>query len=148
MQPLLCPICPFNVLIHVFSSQHVFSSRQIKKYPNQTNDRIVGPNRVASADGSPGKLDKKFAVLEEDGLCGVGERIKIGNILVNKEQPLNTSDALSMSTGYKPAPMTYKGPKDMDAYVDQVQNMADLNREVVVFCVLAWYVCWDISGEL
>ena len=61
----------------------------------------------------------KFKVLQDDGICAVGERLGHGDILVNKHTPNDTRDdllgvdpeALSVNEkNYRPTPMTYKGP--------------------------------------
>ena len=38
--------------------------------------------------------NSKFELLEEDGLCAVGDRVCPGDIYVNKQSPINMSDAI------------------------------------------------------
>ena len=65
---------------------------QTRRYPNQTSDRIVGPPPMDEA--GPGRKNRLRAI-DEDGLPRVGEFVKPGEILVNKQVPCNTTDALS-----------------------------------------------------
>ena len=95
-------------------------STVIKKYPNQSFDRIVGP----PVDGSGGV---KFAALEADGVCAVGEAIEPGQVYINKQTPANTNSTLQdvasvAEAGYKAAPMIYRAP--CAGYVDKVRSAA------------------------
>ena len=54
-------------------------------------------------------------MLEEDGICGVGERLQHGDLLVNKHTPANTRDDLAgidperlPDSAYKPSVLSYK----------------------------------------
>jgi len=93
-------------------------STVIKKYPNQSFDRIVGP----PPDGSGGW---KFDVLENDGICAVGEPIEPGQVYINKQTPANTNNTLQdvaavAEVGYKAAPMVYRAPGV--GYADKVRG--------------------------
>jgi DNA-directed RNA polymerase beta subunit len=108
----------------------------IKRYPNQTLDRIIQPpdevikanftlnNKSFSTEADTIKLgNKKYSGLDIDGICRVGERIESGEILINKQQPLNTSDTVVNPLNltdlqYKSSPLAYKGPEA--SYVDKV----------------------------
>jgi DNA-directed RNA polymerase III subunit RPC2 len=73
----------------------------VKRYPNQTVDRIVAPPEDAMAalslsaaevaadpkKASMQNRNKKFQALDLDGICRVGERVFPGDILVNKQMP-------------------------------------------------------------
>jgi len=69
-------------------------------------------------------------VLEDDGICGVGERLVHGDVLVNKHTPTDTwtrDDLLGRDpdslpdSAYRPSTLTYKGPiGHADTYVDRV----------------------------
>jgi len=50
-------------------------SAMIKTYPNGTYDRVFLPR-----DPVTHNIDPKFSVLEEDGICAVGERIDPGKV--------------------------------------------------------------------
>eukprot|EP00455_Lapot_gusevi_P048942 TRINITY_DN684_c0_g1_i17.p1 TRINITY_DN684_c0_g1~~TRINITY_DN684_c0_g1_i17.p1 ORF type:complete len:443 (-),score=119.87 TRINITY_DN684_c0_g1_i17:93-1421(-) len=90
----------------------------IRRYTNQTSDRIVMPSDL---DNMTGKT--RFRNLDLDGICRVGDRIQPGNVLVNKQMPKNTNDSVNNpytlpDDAYRNAPLSYKGPAS--AYVDQV----------------------------
>ena len=69
-------------------------------------------------------------MLEDDGICGVGERLVHGDVLVNKHTPTDTwtrDDLLGRDpdslpdSAYRPSTLTYKGPVGhADTYVDRV----------------------------
>ena len=92
----------------------------LKKYSNGTTERALPP--PAAARPNPADPQKrrnttqyqKFRVLEDDGICAVGERLGHGDILVNKHTPKDTQtmyqDADSLGDDkYRPTPMTFKG---------------------------------------
>eukprot|EP01135_Chromosphaera_perkinsii_P003763 Nk52_evm9s255 gene=Nk52_evmTU9s255 len=101
----------------------------IKKYPNQTYDRIMGP----PVDEN-GVVPQRFDILESDGICGVGEPINPGDVFLNKETPMNTQNPIIDPSGsvpiYKPAAMVYKGPTG--AYVDKVVLTSNAEEHFVV----------------
>jgi DNA-directed RNA polymerase III subunit RPC2 len=83
----------------------------IKSYPNRTYDRLVtGPEQEM----------EKYSLIENDGLAGVGEKIRDGQVFVNKQSPLETNPRVSSEEGggatdpsavpFKSAPLTYKYP--------------------------------------
>ncbi|SJX66214.1 probable DNA-directed RNA polymerase III, 130 KD subunit [Sporisorium reilianum f. sp. reilianum] len=101
------------------------SSTVIRKYPNGTHDRLAD----APVDDSTGKRQKRYDILEADGIAGVGERVEQGDVYVNKQTPVNANDNSSAaimigasnaaaSVAYKSAPLSYKPP--VSGYVDQV----------------------------
>jgi DNA-directed RNA polymerase III subunit RPC2 len=61
-----------------------------------------------------GKIQKKYDIIQMDGLAGVGERVDPGDIYINKQTPTNANDnaftGQAASVPYKNAPMTYKSP--------------------------------------
>ncbi|KAA8496235.1 DNA-directed RNA polymerase III subunit RPC2 [Porphyridium purpureum] len=107
----------------------------LKTYPNGTCDRISAPD-LASMDE---KRREKHSVLESDGVAGVGQRLKPGQIFVNKESPVDTvtpattnqaqlaflpgggasggmrgsgagsSGSAPATVAYRPTPLVYKG---------------------------------------
>lgn len=91
----------------------------LKRYANQTYDRILGPSR----DAQTGKPIWKHEVLDQDGICGPGERVSNRQVLVNKSVPVVTQ-TLQQTQGriiqpnYKDTPMSYKG--SIDSYVERV----------------------------
>eukprot|EP00002_Diphylleia_rotans_P011026 TRINITY_DN2189_c0_g1_i1.p1 TRINITY_DN2189_c0_g1~~TRINITY_DN2189_c0_g1_i1.p1 ORF type:complete len:798 (+),score=130.37 TRINITY_DN2189_c0_g1_i1:142-2535(+) len=81
----------------------------IKKYPNQTYDRIVAPPDLT------GVRKKAYQALDSDGICRVGDRVHPGDIYINKQTPTNTGDPLTNpdslpDSAFKPSPMVFKGP--------------------------------------
>ena len=101
------------------------SSTVIRKYPNGTHDRLAD----APVDEGTGKRQKRYDILEADGIAGVGERVEQGDVYVNKQTPINANDnssaAIMMgassnaaSVAYKSAPLSYKPP--VYGYIDQV----------------------------
>ena len=102
------------------------SVTSIKRYGNHTLDRIVAPpdDSSSGANGGGAKgANRRYAALDSDGLCRVGERVHPGDVLINKQQPINTSDTLPNATSlpdsaYRPFAVSYKGPEPV--YVDKV----------------------------
>ena len=92
----------------------------LKRYANQTFDRILGPTR----DAATKKPIWKHEVLDQDGICAPGERVANRQVLVNKSVPIVTQSIQTTPTGvreqggYKDSPITYKGPTD--SYVERV----------------------------
>ena len=104
----------------------------IKRYPNNTYDRIVGPPSTQGWSGSDYRV-QRYASLDADGICGVGAQLLNGCVIVNKEQPTVKSD-IAMDempeTDYSPSPMTYKAP--IPGYVDRVLLTSSENDNLVV----------------
>ena len=84
----------------------------VKKYPNQTYDRIVSPTADAL-----GNIPGKFEVLDHDGIGSPGERLINGQIYINKQIPVPSTSAPE-ACEYKPTPMVYKG--FLPSYIDKV----------------------------
>lgn len=92
--------------------KHVAS---IRKYPNQTRDRLVAP--------PPEHLSRaRFKVIDDDGLPRVGEPIRDGDVLVSKEMPNNTTDTVANADlpegGFRAAPIAFRAPES--GYIDRV----------------------------
>ncbi|KAI0920481.1 DNA-directed RNA polymerase III subunit [Taiwanofungus camphoratus] len=81
----------------------------IRKYPNGTFDRLAD----APVDEN-GQIQKKYDIIQLDGLAGVGERVDPGDVYINKQTPTNANDnsftGQAATVPYKNAPMTYKSP--------------------------------------
>ncbi len=101
----------------VYRKQNV----SLKRYANQTFDRILGPSK----DAETGKTLWRHEVLDDDGICSPGERVENKQILVNKSVPVVTqtigqqqpSPAVP-SPGFKNTPVSFKG--SMDCYTEKV----------------------------
>lgn len=94
----------------------------LKRYANQTFDRVMGPSR----DASTGEVIWRHKALDADGICSPGERIENKQVLVNKSMPVVTATGLQPGTPgqpppqpeYRDVPVSYKGPKDI--YIERV----------------------------
>lgn len=121
----------------------------VKRYPNQTVDRIVAPPEEAlaalaytaeemAADPKKASVqgrNRKYAPLDLDGLCRVGERVFPGEMLVNKQMPANQTDTLANPSNlpdsqYRPQAMTYRGAEH--AYVDKVLLTSNENDHFLI----------------
>lgn len=90
----------------------------MKRYPNQTSDRILGPSRDSS-----GKVIRAHEVLDVDGIACPGEMVGNRHVLINKEMPTTTLNAVAaqgqpQTIEYKEVPVTYKGP--VESYIEKV----------------------------
>ncbi|KAJ3316651.1 DNA-directed RNA polymerase III core subunit ret1, partial [Blyttiomyces sp. JEL0837] len=56
----------------------------IKTYPNRTYDRLVVPSEQD-------QLGSKYSLIEGDGLAGVGDKVREGQVFVNKQTPMETN---------------------------------------------------------
>lgn len=83
---------------------------EVMKYAGGGMDRILGPELIEDKRrGGKGKRVKgKHRVLESDGLARIGERIREGEVFVNKETPKDPSSAEGTSSGFYPTPTVYK----------------------------------------
>lgn len=87
-----------------------------------------------------GNIMDKWKALDSDGLAGVGQRVYPGQIYVNKQTPTNANDnsvnggGNVSSTGWKNAPMTYRGA--VPAYIDKVM-LSDTDNDQTLIKVLS-----------
>lgn len=91
----------------------------MKRYANQTYDRIMGPHR----DPETGKQIWRHEVLDQDGICSPGERVSNKQVLVNKSMPVVTQTLQQQTpatdiSAFKDTPITYKGAAD--SYIEKV----------------------------
>ena len=106
----------------------------IKRYANRTADRIVAPPQ-----GAP---SARHQLLDQDGIAGVGEMIRPGDVYVNKQSPTNTRDPVSAAPHQMPdsffrsTPQTYKGPPGETAVVDRVLLTSNDEHQFVVKCLV------------
>ena len=94
----------------------------VKRYPNQTYDRILGP----LLDPETKKKIYKHKALDDDGICMVGAKVENRMVMVNKSMPTRTVDPLSdPTTGagvqpeYRETPNVYKN-SNVPSYVENV----------------------------
>ncbi|KAF8824480.1 hypothetical protein HHX47_DHR8000462 [Lentinula edodes] len=111
----------------------------IRKYPNGTrtisNDRF---DRLADAPfDENGSKAKKYDIIQEDGLAGVGERVDPGDVYINKQSPTNANDnsftGQAATVPYKNTPMTYKSP--VAGNIDKVM-ISDTDNDQTLIKVL------------
>ncbi|ETV80770.1 hypothetical protein H257_06254 [Aphanomyces astaci] len=93
----------------------------VKRYPNNTFDRIVGPPDFEGTGFASSFRNQRYASLDADGICRVGGQVVSGGVMVNKESPANvdiniTSDVQDVS--YSPSPVSYKN--STPGYIDKV----------------------------
>jgi DNA-directed RNA polymerase III subunit RPC2 len=113
------------------------SNTTIKRYPNGSSDRTLGP---AKAEEFPGGTSdhrfKKQEFLDPDGICQVGQVLESGYTLINKFSPANTGEVMDGTTfnphtaEYNPTKITYKG--SARATVDKVLITSNENDNFIV----------------
>ncbi|CUA70973.1 DNA-directed RNA polymerase III subunit C2 [Rhizoctonia solani] len=108
----------------------------IRKYPNGTFDRLADAPREAD-----GTVQKRYDIIQADGIAGVGERVDPGDVYVNKQSPINANDntfntgqGASASISYRNTPMSYKSP--MAGYIDRVMLTDTDNDQTLVKVLL------------
>ncbi|KAF8841029.1 beta and beta-prime subunits of DNA dependent RNA-polymerase [Paxillus ammoniavirescens] len=101
----------------------------IRKYPNGTFDRLAD----APLDEN-GSIQKKYDIIQLDGLAGVGERVDPGDVYVNKQTPTNANDntftGQAATVPYKNAPMSYKSP--VAGYIDKIMISDTENDQTLI----------------
>ncbi|CCO29559.1 DNA-directed RNA polymerase III subunit C2 [Rhizoctonia solani AG-1 IB] len=95
-------------------------------------DRLADAPREAD-----GTVQKRYDIIQSDGIAGVGERVDPGDVYVNKQSPINANDntfntgeGASASISYRNTPMSYKSP--MAGYVDKVMLTDTDNDQTLV----------------
>mmetsp|Transcript_38743 Transcript_38743/g.50119 ORF Transcript_38743/g.50119 Transcript_38743/m.50119 type:complete len:1149 (-) Transcript_38743:193-3639(-) len=98
----------------------------LRRYPNGAQDENHGPPDTAQfAKGAEDSRYQRYSKLDIDGICVVGEKVEPGQILVNKQMPVNVTETadsvLGVESGaHKPSPLTYKAAQDHFVHVDKV----------------------------
>ena len=81
-----------------------------------------------------GTSQKKYDIIQLDGLAGVGERVDPGDVYVNKQTPTNANDntftGQAATVPYKNTPMTYKSP--LAGYIDKVMISDTENDQTLI----------------
>ena len=81
-----------------------------------------------------GQIQKKYDIIQADGLAGVGERVDPGDVYINKQTPTNANDntftGQAATVPYKNAPMTYKSP--VAGYIDKVMVTDTENDQTLI----------------
>ena len=113
-------------------------SSMIKSYPNSTFDRLVD----AQVDPVTGNKIFKHNILDADGLAGVGERVYSGQVLVNKQTPIETSVRATAGSSvgevsnieFKSTPITYKYPGD--GVIDRILITTNEEDQTLLKCMV------------
>lgn len=107
----------------------------IKRYmATGTVDRIVQP--PPQQPGASAGRNARYAGLDQDGIARPGERIRPGDVLVNKQMPVApegggiASISASPDAQYTPCPLSYKGPSE--AMVDKVLLTSSENEHFII----------------
>ncbi len=81
-----------------------------------------------------GQTQKKYDIIQTDGLAGVGERVDPGDVYINKQTPTNANDnsftGQAATVPYKNAPMTYKSP--VAGQIDKVMITDTENDQTLI----------------
>ncbi|XP_024890904.1 DNA-directed RNA polymerase III subunit RPC2 [Temnothorax curvispinosus] len=109
----------------------------LKKYPNQTYDRIMGP----SIDANTKKPVPKHEILDSDGIVAPGEMVENKTIMVNKSVPVPSENIgpvhpgnVQMQTEYRNAEIQFKGL--VPAYVEKVMISSNAEDAFLVKLLL------------
>jgi len=118
------------------------SKTTLKRYANQTSDKIMGP----MIDAETKVPLWKHEVIDMDGIAAPGARVKSRQQLVNKQMPTVTRDPLAAAAGdpgvalgpptteFKETPLVYKGV--MDSYVESVMLTSTPDAEYLIKMLL------------
>ncbi|CAO1395823.1 unnamed protein product [Diamesa hyperborea] len=105
----------------------------VKRYTNQTYDRIMGPSKDALTD----KIIAKHEALDSDGIVAPGERISNRQVMINKEMPTVTStnpvehkDKGLQTVSYTAVPVSYKGTEP--SYIEKVMVSANSEEDFLI----------------
>eukprot|EP00698_Gefionella_okellyi_P020200 TRINITY_DN6313_c0_g1_i1.p1 TRINITY_DN6313_c0_g1~~TRINITY_DN6313_c0_g1_i1.p1 ORF type:complete len:1145 (-),score=272.81 TRINITY_DN6313_c0_g1_i1:1949-5320(-) len=103
-------------------------STTLKTYQNNSYDRLVPAQPFASEEE---REKSAFRIIDDDGIAAVGESIKHGDVFINKQVPVNTTD-VSPPEGesYKRAPMSFKYPGK--CHVDRVLLTTDQEDRMLI----------------
>ncbi|CAG7837989.1 unnamed protein product [Allacma fusca] len=106
----------------------------LKRYANQTTDRIMGP----VIDAVKKEPIFKHVNLDMDGIAFPGSRIENKQVLVNKQTPTVTQNTISeddmrKQSEFKEVPITYKGA--VPSYVEKVM-LSSNSEEAHIFKLL------------
>ncbi|XP_026472299.1 DNA-directed RNA polymerase III subunit RPC2 [Ctenocephalides felis] len=106
----------------------------MKRYSNQTFDRIMGPLR----DATTGKSIFKHEALDADGIASPGEMISDRQILVNKQVPLVTMNPVvageNKPVEHKEVPISYKC--SVPSYIEKVMVSANAEESFLIKILL------------
>lgn len=82
----------------------------IKRYANNTSDRSVGPPAVDKfKQGENDSRYRRYAALDFDGICRVGEQLVDQSIMVNREVPIEDKSSSAAAAGASSATAANRG---------------------------------------
>ncbi|KAL6130145.1 hypothetical protein ACLB2K_068526 [Fragaria x ananassa] len=99
-----------------------------QNYSNNTQDRIIKPNKDEVDSG-------KMRVLDDDGIAAPGEIITANDIYVKKQVPIVTRGAIRSGlkdSDYRSTFQRYKGPDGESCVVDKVALFSDKHNNLCV----------------
>ncbi|KAJ4436785.1 DNA-directed RNA polymerase III subunit RPC2 [Periplaneta americana] len=105
----------------------------LKRYANQTYDRILGP----LIDADTKKPTWKHDILDADGIAAPGEKAQNRQVLVNKSMPtvtLNPINPLQAQPEYRDVPVLYKGP--VPSYIEKVMVSSNAEEAFLIKLLL------------
>jgi DNA-directed RNA polymerase III subunit RPC2 len=82
---------------------------------------------------------KRYDILQNDGIAGSGERVDPGDVYINKQTPTNANDnsfnpgTSAVQSSFKNAPLSYKAP--IAGYIDKVM-LTDSESDQLLIKVL------------
>lgn len=86
---------------------------------------LASYDRLADPPKENGEVMPRYAILDHDGIAGVGEQVNPNQIYINKQTPSNANDNNVMTSAnssgagtWKNTGMTYRGP--IPGYIDKV----------------------------
>nr|XP_023894062.1 DNA-directed RNA polymerase III subunit 2 isoform X2 [Quercus suber] len=105
-------------------------SAVLQKYENDTQDRILRPDRK-------GYGAKHMRILDDDGIASPGEIISPQDIYINKQSPAVTRGTRVPPSelpniGYKSSKQTFKGPEGESCVVDRVALYNDRHNNLSI----------------
>ncbi|KAG4074666.1 hypothetical protein HA402_004537 [Bradysia odoriphaga] len=109
----------------------------VKRYTNQTYDRIMGPTK----DATTNKVIFKHETLDTDGIVSPGEMLVNKQTMINKEMPavssmnpLEQKESGQQPIAYSSVPITYKGTEP--SYVEKVMVSANGEEDFLIKILL------------
>ncbi|XP_064100061.1 DNA-directed RNA polymerase III subunit RPC2-like [Macrobrachium nipponense] len=99
----------------------------VKRYANQTSDRVQGP-LMQVLDNGKQKAVWKHETLDSDGIAAVGNPVLPRQVLINKQMPTvtqlsYTNEQPSRKVEFRDTPVVHKGPGTV--YVEKVMLSTD-----------------------
>lgn len=108
----------------------------IKRYTNQTCDRIMPPLK----DANTNKVIFRHEALDADGIAAPGEQVKNKQVMINKEVPIPSSThpvnmrGNEITQTFSSASVTYKGPEP--SYIEKVLVMVNGDEDCLIKILL------------